>query len=144
MRRQAEYGLDKLHSYYLEAWHATEKRREIFQNLINAFCLQLEIDIVPTVYLCDVRRQNDCIRKKNDVPCGGGCYHTSPTPRIFIRELWGGYDTLLHELYHHINVLNDPQAIKKIMNAWHTQAFMIKKGYGKLLKKAGIPTRRKR
>jgi len=144
MKRNLDSAQDKINNYYREAWRATEKRKEIFQNLISLFCFQLDVSIIPKVYLCDVDRQNDCIRKEHGVPCGGGCYKSNPNPKIFIRDVWGGYDTLLHELYHHIDDLNDSKPINKIMNGWHRQSFMIKKGYGKLLRKAGIPTKKMR
>lgn len=104
-----------------------------FQKLVNVLSKQLRLPLSPEIILCDVSRQNECIRKKNEVPCSGGCYHAFPKPIIYLREMYGGYDTLLHELFHHVNNLNHNDAIWEIMNYWHRTAFKKKKGYGKLL-----------
>ena len=134
----------KLYGFYHDEANNTVNRRiKAFRKLTGLFCDQLGIEIVPDVNLCHVSKQNDCIRKKGGVPCGGGCYNSSPSPKIWIREMWGGYDTLLHELYHHVNACNDTKAINQIMNAWHQNKFKINRGYGELLRKHGISMKKR-
>ena len=144
-RKRPNTAEEKLYGFYRdEGLRTVDRRLEAFRKLTNLFCDELEIEIVPTVKLCNVSRQNDCIRRKGGVPCGGGCYHSSPSPIIYMREMWGGYDTLLHELFHHINSCNDTSAIWKIMNAWHRKTFRKRTGYGDTLRKHGIPMKKRR
>ena len=132
----------KIYNFYWEANKSVQNRIDAFRKLTNLFCDQLGIEIIPRIEMCDVARQNDCIRKKGGVPCGGGCYNSSPEPVIWIREMWGGFDTLLHELFHHINSCNDNKAIRQIMESWQRDQFRKTRGYGKLLRKHGIPMKK--
>lgn len=142
--RKNDTAEGKLYGYYRdEAIKTVDSRLKAFRKLVAVFCDKLELTIIPNVHLCGVGRQNECITKKGGVPCGGGCYKSRPNPVIFIREMWGGYDTLLHELYHHVNACNDNKAIKEIMDSWHKQNFRVSRGYGKLLRKHGIPMKKR-
>lgn len=149
VKKSPERGSLKLWGYFQKAIDLSKQQEEILQNLITLFCFKLGISEIPVVRRCSLARQNNCIRSMGGVPCGGACYVYSPTntpqSTIFIRKINSStYDSLLHELYHHVNRLNDNDAIFRIMNAWHQRSFWVKKGYGRLFKEAGIPMRRRK
>ena len=105
-----------------------------YQKYINIICGLLHIK-PPEVRFCDSSRQGECIVRHNGKDlCGGACYNHAGI--IYLRNHYMTQDTILHEIFHHINQLNtDVQ--EKIMWDWlYHQTAAHKMDFRKVIKDA--------
>ena len=131
-RKRSSIG-DELNKLMHGQWVAMDDERRKAREYVAAVCILLGIEKIPTVNFCSVSRQNECIRRKAAAPCAGACYHDN---MIYLRGHYWGHGDLLHELFHHINALNDDAVICEVMYAWLKSVEGKKTGYRKLLKEA--------
>jgi len=138
MKRQRSnlgYELDKL---FWKCGEQREKYRQSLQNFVDALCKILGLKETPTIVFCEPAKQAECRINVTMQDLGKACRacYVPGKKIIYIRSHYVDFDTLLHELFHFINDLDDPKAINKIMWSWYKQFYDVKSGFRKILREA--------
>ena len=129
-RSNLGWELDKLFDEHRDSLSDTMKKLGKF---VKVICKFLEIKKVPRLEWCDSYRQEQCISRVAANPCGGACYQNNT---IYLRNHYVTLDDVLHELFHHVNALNDGRAISKIMFGWYRWFYRENYDYRKQLNEA--------
>ena len=132
-RSNLGYELDKL---FWKCGEQREKYRQSLQNFVNALCKILGLKKAPIIVFCEPERQAECITNANLRGIGKYCRACYNSGKIYIKSHYVDFDTLLHELFHFINDLDDPKAINEIMWSWYRRFYDVKSGFRKILREA--------
>lgn len=105
-------------------WKKVNRTRWYSQDALRDF-VRILCDILKVekcdIHFCSTDRFLQCMAKKGiqppNQPCGGACYNMMDKC-IYFRDIIG-WSLVLEELFHHIDRMNNHEAIKKVMWAWY-------------------------